>query len=102
MPPVAADPLQAQPFEQLVPGHGAPLSRAQFDRYRVACGNLFSCAAGAAGKPVCIDAWLQDARDLFPASEIALARSSLDYYLDVLRAPDGGPAKRYCRAGGSA
>jgi glyoxylase-like metal-dependent hydrolase (beta-lactamase superfamily II) len=98
----ALDRLQAQPFELLVPGHGAPLSRVQFDRYRAAFGNLLSCAAGEAGKPACIDAWLRDAQDLFPASEIPLARSSLDYYLDLLRAPDARLARRYCRAGGTA
>ncbi len=98
----ALDRLQAQPFDLLVPGHGAPLSRLQFDRYRAAFGNLLSCAAGEAGKPACIDAWLRDAQALFPASEIPLARSSLDYYLDLLRAPDARLAKQYCRAGGSA
>jgi glyoxylase-like metal-dependent hydrolase (beta-lactamase superfamily II) len=98
----ALDRLQAQPFDRLVPGHGAPLSRVQFDRYRAAFGNLLSCAAGEAGKPACIDAWLRDAQDLFPTSEIPLARSSLDYYLDLLRAPDARLARRYCRAGGTA
>jgi glyoxylase-like metal-dependent hydrolase (beta-lactamase superfamily II) len=98
----ALERLQAQPFDLLVPGHGAPLSRLQFDRYRAAFDNLLSCAAGDAGKPACIDAWLRDAQALFPASEIPLARSSLDYYVDVLRAPDARLAKRYCRAGGTA
>ncbi len=83
--------LAAAEFKTLVPGHGAPLDRAGFERYRTAFGNLLDCAAAARPKAECIDGWLHDAGPLVPGGDQALARGLADYYLDnVLR----GPAER--------
>jgi glyoxylase-like metal-dependent hydrolase (beta-lactamase superfamily II) len=89
--------IEREPFDVLVPGHGAPLSRAQFALYRRAFDRLLDCAAGDAGKEVCAAGWLEDARPLIPADDIALARTSLDYYLDLLRTPQA-QRTRWCRA----
>ncbi len=90
--------LEKTDFATLVPGHGAPLDRVQFHRYRVAFDNLLTCTAGREGNATCIDGWLSDAGDLVAPMDHALARGLLDYYLgQVLRAP---PARRdrYCPA----
>ena len=91
--------LDAVEFEQLVPGHGAPMTHAQFSQYRVAFGRLLDCAAGTASADSCRAGWMRDAADLIEADDTALANSLLDYYIgQVLRAPSAGQAK-YCRAG---
>ena len=83
--------LAAVDFERLVPGHGAPMTRAQFRRYRMAYDNLLGCAASKREKPACVDGWMHDAQLLIPARDEKLARSLLDYYIDnSLR---GDPAK---------
>ncbi len=87
--------IEREPFDVLVPGHGAPLSRAQFALYRRAFDRLLDCAAGDAGKEACVAGWLEDARPLIPADDITLARGLLDYYTDLLRAPQRA---RWCRA----
>jgi len=83
--------LAHQPFKSLIPGHGAPMSRAQFDTYRHAYANLVTCAASAKPKSDCIDGWAADAKPLLSEDESKFARSLLDYYVDnSLRA---SPAK---------
>lgn len=91
--------LDAQPFDTLVPGHGAPMTHAQFATYRHAFDDLLACAAGNAGVADCAAGWERDLGPLLPADEHRLGRMLLDYYFqDVLQAE---PAKRdkYCRAG---
>jgi glyoxylase-like metal-dependent hydrolase (beta-lactamase superfamily II) len=75
--------LEKTPFEWLVPGHGAPMHRPQFAVYRKAFSNLLDCAAGNAGKNVCIDGWISDASPLFTHSkDVSYARTLIGYYLD--------------------
>ena len=81
-------------FSVLVPGHGAPMHRAEFATYRRAFGKLLDCAAGKSEKNACIDGWMRDATSLIPATDAALARSLLDYYVEGnLRAPSAQKAK---------
>jgi glyoxylase-like metal-dependent hydrolase (beta-lactamase superfamily II) len=86
--------LAAVDFQSLVPGHGAPLDRAGFARYRTAFGRLLECAAGKAADAACIEGWLRDAGTLVPASEQAFARSLLEYYVPLLRDPE--PLRARC------
>lgn len=91
--------LDAEPFDMLVPGHGAPMTHAQFAAYRRAFDGLLACAAGGAGVADCAQGWERDLGPLLPQGQRKLGRRLLDYYFrNVLRAP---PAKRdrYCRAG---
>lgn len=93
----ALERLDAVPFTQLVPGHGAPMTRADFGVYRTAYDRLLACAAGPADAEACIAGWLADAGPLLAGSEApAQARSLLAYYLAVvLRGPQ---PLRHCGA----
>jgi len=78
-------------FTILVPGHGPPMSRSDFEQYRRAFDGLLACAASDAGKDRCIDDWQSRAPLLANESDKKLARSLLDYYFDsILR---GDPKK---------
>jgi glyoxylase-like metal-dependent hydrolase (beta-lactamase superfamily II) len=91
--------LDAQAFDVLVPGHGAPMTHVQFAVYRHAFDGLLACAAGDAGVADCATGWERDLGALLPANQHRLGRMLLGYYFQsVLRAE---PAKRdrYCRAG---
>jgi glyoxylase-like metal-dependent hydrolase (beta-lactamase superfamily II) len=74
--------LAAVDFKTLVPGHGAPMTRADFATYRHAFDRLLDCAAGKEPKQVCVDGWMHDADSLIPSGDQTLARSLLDYYID--------------------
>ena len=88
--------LEGVPFEVLVPGHGEPMGRAGFQRYRAAFRGLLACAAGPGSDAACTDAWLADVGDLVPAAQRAHARQLLQgYYLPQrLRGRPERPA--YC------
>ena len=74
--------LEVVPFDILVPGHGEPMDRLGFERYRVAFERLLACAAGSATDVACTDAWLADLGDLLPTARHAQARQLLQgYYL---------------------
>jgi glyoxylase-like metal-dependent hydrolase (beta-lactamase superfamily II) len=80
--------LEKEPFDWLVPGHGAPMHKREFTAYRKAFGNLLDCAAGNDKKFVCIDRWIDDASALIPSKDVSYARTLIGYYLDnYLRHP---------------
>jgi glyoxylase-like metal-dependent hydrolase (beta-lactamase superfamily II) len=78
----ALDDLGRASFKTLIPGHGAPMQRAQFDVYRHAYANLLRCAASSQAKSVCIDGWIADAGSLTAEGQRSFARTLLDYYVD--------------------
>ncbi len=83
-------------FKMLVPGHGAPMRRAQFERYQGAYRKLLECAASDRSKALCGEAWLQDAGDLVPADEQEFAQRLLDYYVEQVLRPDPAKPKGAC------
>lgn len=94
----ALDDLANVDFKTLVPGHGAPMQRKEFATYRRAFDRLLACAKSKETKQVCVDGWMQDAHALIPASDEALARSLLDYYIDSSLRADAEQTKKLCGA----
>lgn len=90
------DTLAAQPFEQLIPGHGQPLSREGFERYRRGFKSLLQCAASSAANADCISAWQDTLGELIPAREQKLAKAYLGYYLDEHLRAAQDKARAYC------
>jgi glyoxylase-like metal-dependent hydrolase (beta-lactamase superfamily II) len=85
--------IDAVPFATLVPGHGDPMSRAQFHQWRVAFNNFVDCQGS---KEQCIAGWKSDAAQFIAP----LARRNLDgllgYYVEArLRGPE---RNKYCPA----
>lgn len=83
------------PFETLVPGHGAPMSRSDVQVYRRAFNALMTCAASKEDDQRCIDRWVADAQPLLAGSDEAFVRQLLDYYVtNTLRNPQH--EAKYC------
>jgi len=78
----ALDDLGRASFKTLIPGHGPPMQRAQFDVYRRAYANLLRCTSGAQTKTACVDGWMSDAGSLIAEGQRSFARTLLDYYVD--------------------
>lgn len=88
--------LETQPFDLLVPGHGEPMTRAQFQRYRRAYEGLLACAAGLATDGECTAQWIDGLGDLLPPAQHDFARTLLaDYYLPQ-RLRGTSPLPAYC------
>ena len=73
------------PFVTLIPGHGEPMSRSDFGRYRKAFDRLLDCAAGDAAKKECVEGWQRDAGAfLITEQDRKDAAMLLDYYVDEI------------------
>lgn len=90
--------LSATPFETLVPGHGEPMTRAQFETYRMAFDALIDCAATDRPGADCAKAWTEAITPLIAPAQAPVARGMSGYYVaNVLRAHGGQSAA--CKAG---
>lgn len=91
------DDVWATPFTQAIPGHGAPMTRAQFDTYRKAFGAFRSCVGGETAAAECASGWSRDiAPFLATEQQRDRATRSAAYYVDFLR--KGGGASPDCAA----
>ena len=88
------DEVWATPFETAIPGHGAPMTRAQFDAYRRSFGEFVSCARSEKTAAACGTAWADGIGSALlgddPARKRAVA-SNIEYYVGYLRS-NGGKA----------
>jgi glyoxylase-like metal-dependent hydrolase (beta-lactamase superfamily II) len=88
----ALDRLAARPAAWVVPGHGRPLTAAEFGRWRGAFHALLDCAAGPQDAAACTEGWIAGLGPLLDPAEQPRARGMLAYYLaEHLRAE---PARR--------
>lgn len=85
----ALDAVWATPFKILVPGHGAPMSRAQFALYRDAFGAFIDCAASDREAKACAAGWADAVAPLLAQGEAPRARGMAGYYVDLLRRNGG-------------
>lgn len=88
--------LDAEPFDVLVPGHGAPMSRAEFTRWRGAFDALLRCAAGSGESSSCVDNWIGALGPLLPEGEQRRARGMLGYYLEQHLRAETSKRDRFC------
>ena len=84
------------PFVTLVPGHGDPMTHADFRQWKLAYDNLLDCTRGKADKRVCIAGWQKDAARFIDAAHRDYVGQAFDYYIDQrFRAP--AEQVRYCK-----
>jgi glyoxylase-like metal-dependent hydrolase (beta-lactamase superfamily II) len=96
---IALGHIASAPFKTLIPGHGEPMDRAGFDRWRTAFDNLLDCAAGSADKQVCANGWVRDAAAFIPETDKSRAAAYANYYIESrLRAAPEEKA-RFCPGG---
>ena len=95
----ALDQVWATPFELLVPGHGKPMSRAEFSQYRAAFDNFIDCSNSARDKADCAAAWVKDTGSLIEKNgmEPKRAEGMAAYYVGSVLRPNGGNSKS-CKA----
>lgn len=96
------DVLADEPFDLLVPGHGAPMHRDGFDRYRKSFGALLACGASDAPASQCVDGWLSGVGDLVPAADRDYAKSLLAYYVSQSLRGDAERTAKLCGSSSAA
>ena len=90
--------VAATPFELALPGHGGPLTRAQFLLYQTAFEAFISCSNSVRPEDECATVWADSIRTLLADDppEQQRARGMAAYYVGVLRA-SGGRSK-FCES----
>ena len=92
----ALDEVWATPFNLAVPGHGAPMSREEFNAYRRAFGVFRACVGSDATATACAAGWTKDVGPLLGTdADRRQASDYAAYYVDFLR--KNGGASPDCR-----
>jgi glyoxylase-like metal-dependent hydrolase (beta-lactamase superfamily II) len=83
----ALDQVWATPFRIAIPGHGEPMTRAQFDLYRTAYNAFIACVASDAAPAQCASAWTASIAPFIESDERAqrMAPQMAEYYVTFLR-----------------
>lgn len=90
----ALDQVWALPFRTAIPGHGEPMSRAQFDTYRGAFNAFMDCVAGDAAPGQCAAGWQAGVASLLDDERLRrMALEYGEYYVEMLRANGGKSAE---------
>jgi glyoxylase-like metal-dependent hydrolase (beta-lactamase superfamily II) len=79
------------PFEVAIPGHGGPMSRAQFALYQRSFARFVDCANSTQPAQECATQWTDAIESLLEgaADEKPRAAGMAGYYVDLLRATSG-------------
>ena len=81
------DAVWRTPFRIAIPGHGEPMSRAQFDLYRTAFGAFIDCVSTTAPAAQCAAGWSTQIAPFIAGDERAqrMAPQMAEYYVGFLR-----------------
>lgn len=93
------DHLAAVDFTMLIPGHGAPMNRNDFEVYRAAFDNLLTCAAAdknTKSTEQCVSGWLSDAAPLLKSEDPKFVRMLLGYYIEEQLRGDPSRIAKLC------
>jgi glyoxylase-like metal-dependent hydrolase (beta-lactamase superfamily II) len=87
--------IAATPFVRLIPGHGEPMTREAFARWRTGFDALLDCAASPADAATCVAGWRTAAAPFIPAGDEDRIAEYTTYYLtEILRSPKAH--ERFC------
>lgn len=90
------DRVWATPFRVAIPGHGAPMTRDQFNTYRVAYGAFVDCVRSNAEAGACAAQWVAGVAPLASLADLGDAAAYAEYYVGYLR--ENGGKSPSCRA----
>ena len=87
----ALDEVWSVPFRTAIPGHGEPMTRAQFDTYRGAFNAYMDCVEGSSQAGQCAANWADSVATLTGDDENArkMAQRYAEYYVGMLREHGG-------------
>lgn len=93
----ALEEVAATPFVTLIPGHGAPMDRAQFLRWKGAFDAFVDCGRSTRPKEECAAGWKRDAAPFIDAEHAGYVTEAAGYYLDTRLRSSPEEQRKYCR-----
>jgi glyoxylase-like metal-dependent hydrolase (beta-lactamase superfamily II) len=91
--------IEATPFTTLIPGHGAPMTRADFTAWRAAFNAFVDCGQSDRPRADCVAGWRRDAARFVPAGLEATVDSLAGYYIDSRLRSSASERARFCEGG---
>ena len=89
--------VAARPFVTLIPGHGAPMSRADFRQWRTAYDNFVACGRSDADEKQCVAGWQRDAARFIDAGHKKYVDGAAAYYIETRLRSSPEEQQRYCK-----
>jgi glyoxylase-like metal-dependent hydrolase (beta-lactamase superfamily II) len=89
--------VAAAKWDTLIPGHGEPMTRPQFEQWRGAFGALVDCGRSSRPMSECADGWVRDARPFVAGGDEARIREMVDYYVMTRLRSSPAEQQKYCR-----
>jgi glyoxylase-like metal-dependent hydrolase (beta-lactamase superfamily II) len=92
----ALNEVAAVDFDTLIPGHGAPMSRAQFLGWKSAFDKLVECGRSDAKVAVCADRWVTNAAPYISEDKKTYAREAAAYYVEARFRSKPEEQRKFC------
>ena len=94
----ALEEVAATSFVTLIPGHGAPMNRAQFLQWKGAFDHFVDCGRSVRPKEECIAGWERDAAPFIGAAHRQYVGQAAAYYLETRLRSSPEEQQKYCKA----
>lgn len=85
------------PFTSLIPGHGDPMTKADFLQWRTAYENFVDCGHSKRSGKECVEGWSRDAAKFIDAEHKDYAAGAAGYYLQTRLRSSPQEQRRYCK-----
>ena len=89
--------IAAVPFTTLIPGHGEPMTRADFATWRTAYDRFVACGQSKADENQCVANWQRDAAKFIPPDHRKYVDSAAAYYIETRLRSSPEEQQRYCK-----
>ena len=89
--------VEKVPFQTVIPGHGAPMTRGDFLQWKSAYDNLLTCGRSSADKAVCAANWRKDAAKFIDEAHREYAGEAADYYITTRLRSSPEEQQKYCK-----
>jgi glyoxylase-like metal-dependent hydrolase (beta-lactamase superfamily II) len=93
----ALDEVAATPFVTLIPGHGAPMNRAQFLQWKAAFDAFVDCGRSTRAKEECIAGWQRDAAPFIDGAHRQYVGQAAAYYIETRLRSSPEERQKYCK-----
>ncbi|MEP6983093.1 MAG: MBL fold metallo-hydrolase [Sphingomicrobium sp.] len=85
------------PFTTLIPGHGDPMTKADFLQWRSAYDNFVDCGHSTRPGKECVAGWSRDAAKFIDAAHKDYVNGAAGYYLQTRLRSSAEEQHRYCK-----
>ena len=89
--------IASVPFKTLIPGHGEPMTRADFATWRTAYDNFVACGRSKPDEKQCVAGWQRDAAKFIALDHRKYVDGAAAYYIETRLRSSPEEQRRYCK-----